>query len=515
MAGKKKRTGRRNRHLRQWIVYGVMLVIAVVCIAMIPAMNRPLDRQVTWTPAQGAAALDQAPVPETPVPSPTPTAEPTPEALEEASEEASAEDFGNFEEEAGEDMAEAPVAADEPMSEPVSLTLTFTGDCTFGGSLRHDTLKVFKKYVDDYGYDYFFQNVRSLFQSDDLTVINLEGPLTDVGTMTTKTKICFNGDPAWTPIMTNSSVEVCTFANNHNLDMGEEGFNRTLEVLANAGLGYSVYDKVYRTTLKGVRISILAFDKWTNKQPEVVEAVQQERPNCDLLIVCFHWGWEMKFKPDKDQKTMGRAIVDAGADLVIGNHPHVFSGVEKYKGKYIAYSLGNFCFGGNTAPRDQRCMLFQQTFTFENGVIGDGGINIIPCLVSGNTKKNDFQPYILDAKAGTTLLKKIASYSINGGEFKWMPGCYMEQIGLIAPQATSVEAAAEAATPSPQIVPADQVFTEEDGFDIDTPPQSLTTPVPVGTTVAPLSGLGDRTLTEAEQAQLQEEIYNDQMGTTW
>jgi poly-gamma-glutamate synthesis protein (capsule biosynthesis protein) len=85
--------------------------------------------------------------------------------------------------------------------------------------------------------------------------------------------------------------------------MGKEGFDRTTQALDEAGIGYWAYSKVYSTTIKGVRISALGFDKWNNDKSEIVEAVKRERPNCDILIVNMHWGFEMKYQPLKEQKT--------------------------------------------------------------------------------------------------------------------------------------------------------------------------------------------------------------------
>ena len=527
-AAQKRRLARRRQSMRRGIAIGAVAAVCVVCLILMANLNRPLDRATTWTVADGAAAMDLAPTPETPAtPTPAPTEEPAAEetAFEDDGDDLAPADDGfvTFDDADAADAEVQPVAEDELYGDgPVTITLTAAGDCTLGGCLKHDTYKVFKKYVDENGYDYFLKNVKDLFASDDLTVVNLEGPLTDVGTMTTKSGICFRGDPEWTAILTGASVELCNYANNHNLDMGQEGFDRTLQSLDDAGLGYCVYDKVYHTTIKGVRVTALGFDKWANKQDEVVAAVQRERADCDLLIVNFHWGREMHYEAMSDQKSMGHAIVDAGADLVIGTHPHVFGGVELYKGKYIAYSLGNFCFGGNTVPSDQRAMIFQQQFIVEDGQVSDGGINIIPCLVSGNPKKNDFQPYILAAKEGTALLKKIARYSINMGSVKWMPGSYPEQIGLVpstgtaaavplvaaaAPAAGDFAAAATVAPTEPvDFAPASEVFTEEDGFDNSLEPY----PAP-SATVEPLNGLGARALTEAEAAAFQEQIYLDQM----
>ena len=130
-----------------------------------------------------------------------------------------------------------------------------------------------------------------------------------------------------------------------------------------------------------------------------MEAVQRERANCDLLIVNFHWGREMHYEPMSDQKKMAHAIVDAGADLVIGTHPHVYGGVEQYKGKYICYSLGNFCFAGNSKPSDMTSYLFQTRFRIrgegEEQEITNEGFIIIPIRISSRADKNDFIPTVL------------------------------------------------------------------------------------------------------------------------
>ena len=142
---------------------------------------------------------------------------------------------------------------------------------------------------------------------------------------------------------------------------------------------------------------------------------------------------------DHKQVSIGHAMVDAGADLVIGTHPHVYQGIERYKGKYIVYSLGNFCFAGNANPNDKRCMIFQQKFSFNPGMgiaqanITDSGINIIPCMVSSVKDKNDFQPTIMDAKEGGAMLKAIASRSTKFSltDALWMRDNYPVTAGLV------------------------------------------------------------------------------------
>jgi len=121
------------------------------------------------------------------------------------------------------------------------------------------------------------------------------------------------------------------------------------------------------------------------------------------------------------------------ADIVIGNHSHVYGGVEKYKDKYIIYSLGNFCFGGNKNPSDKNCTIFQQTFVMDvDGSISDGGINIIPARVSTSDSKNNFQPYILSGEKGDKLVSMIAKVSkVDSDQMIWMEDSYQVQSGMV------------------------------------------------------------------------------------
>ena len=127
-----------------------------------------------------------------------------------------------------------------------------------------------------------------------------------------------------------------------------------------------------------------------------------------LTIVVFHWGNEKEISPDSNQTTLGRMAIDEGADLVVGHHPHVLQGIEKYKGKYIVYSLGNFCFGGNAYPSDMDTMIFQQTFTLDaDGVKTDDQIQVIPCSISSDASYNNYQPTPVQGEEAARILSKI------------------------------------------------------------------------------------------------------------
>ena len=140
-----------------------------------------------------------------------------------------------------------------------------------------------------------------------------------------------------------------------------------------------------------------------------LEEIKEKEP--DLIIASFHWGDEGSPVPNETQIGLARLAIDNGADLVIGHHPHVLQGVEKYKGKYILYSLGNFCFGGNKNPKDKDTMIFKETFSFKNGKLYDDKASIIPCSVSSTGERNNFQPTPLSGAEFKRVKEKIRERS--------------------------------------------------------------------------------------------------------
>ena len=369
--------------------------------------------------------------------------------------------------------AEAIVEPEE--EEPdgqVSITVTAVGDCTFGGMAGTKGASRFNDYVVKYGYDYFFENVRDLFEADDLTVVNLEGPLTTRTPGRKGELFLFRADPECVKILSGSSVELCNLANNHSQDCGRDGLKETAQVLDESGIGYCGYNVAYQETIKGVRVIALGFTRWERDTKDMVKAVKAAREACDLLIVNMHWGEEHQYGFNGAQSRMAHAIIDAGADLIIGTHPHVIQGIEKYKGKYIVYSLGNFSFAGNADPDDKRCLIFQQKFSFVPGMnmehagCADAGINLIPASVTSTAGRNDFKPMILPAEQGKEVLKLLAKRSLNFDvkSTLWMRGNYLLANGLMK---TKEEADAEAAAAAAQAAEGGE-DGEVAGMDIDT-----------------------------------------------
>lgn len=302
------------------------------------------------------------------------------------------------------------------VSEPVSLTVSLTGDCTLGTDENFDYSTSLNAYYESNGSAYFFQNVRSIFEQDDLTIVNMEGTLTTSATREDKL-YAFKADPSYVSILTDGSVEAANLANNHSQDYGQQSLEDTKTALDGAGITHFGYDETAVIDVKGVKVGLVGiyelYDHMERAQQLKDNIAKVKEEGAQLVIVSFHWGNEKETVPDSNQTQLGHMAIDAGADLVVGHHPHVLQGIEKYNGKYIVYSLGNFCFGGNSAPSDMDTMIFQQTFTITSeGVQTDDNINIIPCRISSVYDYNNYQPTPCeDGEEKDRILAKIQERS--------------------------------------------------------------------------------------------------------
>lgn len=295
----------------------------------------------------------------------------------------------------------------------VSLTLSVVGDCTLGTDETFDYDTSLNAYYESYGGAYFLQNVKEIFSSDDLTIANFEGTLTDSEEREDKT-FAFKGPASFTSILTEGSVEAVNTANNHSHDYGEQSFEDTLAALDDAGIVHFGYDETAVMDVKGVKVGMVGIyelnDHLGREQQLKDNIAKVKADGAQLIVVIFHWGNETETVPDNNQTTLGRLAIDEGADLVCGHHPHVLQGIETYKGKNIVYSLGNFCFGGNSSPSDMDTMIYQQTFTVDSdGVKEDNVTNIIPCSISSAAYEgyNNYQPTPAEGDEATRILEKI------------------------------------------------------------------------------------------------------------
>ena len=304
-------------------------------------------------------------------------------------------------------------SSDSQNTDSVSLTLSVVGDCTLGTDETFDYDTSLNAYYENYGADYFLQNVKDIFSADDLTIANFEGTLTDSDEREDKT-FAFKAPASYASILTGGSVEAVNTANNHSHDYGEQSFDDTLAALDDAGIVHFGYDETAVMDVKGIKVGLVGiyelYDHLEREQQLKDNIAKVKADGAQLIVAIFHWGNETETVPDSNQTTLGRIAIDEGADLVCGHHPHVLQGIETYKGRNIVYSLGNFCFGGNSSPSDMDTMIYQQTFTIDaDGVKKDNVTNIIPCSISSAAYDgyNNYQPTPAEGDEATRILGKI------------------------------------------------------------------------------------------------------------
>ncbi|PQP82318.1 poly-gamma-glutamate biosynthesis protein [Paenibacillus sp. PCH8] len=265
--------------------------------------------------------------------------------------------------------------ASKPSNSAKDITINFVGDIQFSGKVA--------ELLDKNGYDYPFAKLGRLFKDDDLTIGNLETPITLGGTGAVDKTYVYKSSPKALEAMASAGFDAVNLANNHILDQGVEGLVDTLTYLKEYGIAHTGAgmnrDEAYAPAYlerKGMKIALLGFSRvvpetsWKAEgnragvaeaydSTGAVKAIQEARKKADLVIVVAHWGEERVSTPNSDQTRLAHEFVDAGADLVVGGHPHVLQGLEYYKGKWIAYSTGNFIFSRSTTEETWKTAVFQ------------------------------------------------------------------------------------------------------------------------------------------------------------
>lgn len=260
-----------------------------------------------------------------------------------------------------------------------SLVFMATGDILLGGPVQ--------KEIDIHGYDYLLSGVAPVLRSGDLVLANLEGPVAASG-HPVKKRFRFRMAPDALAALREAGVNMVTLANNHTLDYGRVALADTFENLRCQGIDYmgaGHNEKEANQPLiinkNNLRIGFLAYTVFPTygvshdprrvsvarplKQSLVRQRIKQLKSQVDLVIVSFHWGWEFHTKPSVLQRQWAHIAINAGADLILGHHPHVLQTRERYKGKLIVYSLGNFVFY-MTEPETCKSTIFKCRLT-KNG----------------------------------------------------------------------------------------------------------------------------------------------------
>ena len=330
------------------------------------------------------------------------------------------------EEETPAETVEAPPAAEtppvkepEPEPEDTSFTidLSIVGDCmlaTYKGQFYEGS---FSWYVAHKAPAYFFEKVADIFKADDFTIANLENVLTDNNlkeVAKSGSRVFWFKAPTYNRhILRAGSIEAVSLANNHTNDYGTQGFQDTIAAVEDAGIQYGTNDRTFYLEKNGFVIAVICNGLWNESQASyIVTRLQTASEKSDYQIVFYHGGTESVHKPEDWRVRATHKLVDAGADLVIGNHPHVLQPTEVYNGVNIIYSLGNFCYGGHTKP-ENRTVIYKMLLTIDEGRVQKQEVSFIPCYVYTG-KVNNWQPapitnetekrYVLDFLAGKRIL---------------------------------------------------------------------------------------------------------------
>lgn len=324
------------------------------------------------------------------------------------------------------EVVERPVFEDDGS---ILITVTATGDFTIGGDVRKST-NIFDRELKKQGGDINFtmRNVRSILLNDDLTIVNFEGTLTNVTSIPAskrENQFLFSAPPSYVSMLSDNGVEAAALENNHIMDHGEQAYLDTQNALEGAGIVWSNSTHVGVAEVKGIPIAMLSYlciDRYEslwNKVPADIAAAKEKYP---IVIVSFHWGNEKDYAPTNNQIKMGRLAVDSGADLVLGHHSHRLNPIEQYKGVYICYSLGNFCFSGNNNPSDMTSFIFQTRFRIRDDGVTNEGFRIIPIRISSTKSYNDFAPTPLES--GSTLDSVLTTLKNNGRKLDYAVETY-------------------------------------------------------------------------------------------
>lgn len=364
---------------------GLLTILLVVFwFTLLARVSQPEYTPTVNVPEDVTPPVEQSTAPEaTPAPTPTPTPEPTPEFF----------------------------------------TLSFIGDCTLAP--HQNTQDYFNKVGDDYSYP--FANTVQYFADDEYTFANLECTFSDrnlapVGYPT----FYFRAPTSYVNILLEGGVDFVTTANNHFSDFGDKGVEDTYATLENAGLPYGKVGQAQVVTTKnGIKLGVycgfnINDGYFVPTTDECVNAINQMKADgAEYIIMAFHWGKELYYKPTQKMTDLAQACIDAGADLIYGTHPHVLGPVVEYNGGIIMYSVGNWSFGGNTQPTDQDTAIIQVTIKRDiDGSITTEGYDAIPCCVSSNMSGgvgyNDYKPtpYPEDNEGYKRVLSKL---DVNSG----------------------------------------------------------------------------------------------------
>lgn len=309
-------------------------------------------------------------------------------------------------------------AAEQQQLSPQDITIAAVGDLMLGGRTE--------PFLTRYGPDYPFRDVIRVLRRSDIVAGNLESPISVRGTAVENKKFTLRAGPIAAAALKSAGIRVVCLANNHAMDFGPLALQDTLAALTEndilfTGGGMDLNDA--RTPalvkIKGKTLAFLSYSLTfpleffaSPSQPgtapgyaDFVKAdIEKVRPSADLVIVSFHWGAELMTSAKDYQIELGHHAIDWGADLVLGHHPHVLQELELYKGRLIAYSLGNFVFGSESNRTNWSMMLL---LTFSGNNLAK--VEAVPIDV--NNYRVKYQPRVLSGKTAREVLDSVNAVS--------------------------------------------------------------------------------------------------------
>lgn len=313
----------------------------------------------------------------------------------------------------------AEVLATSTLEETTSYII---GTFSRGDTTRNDTVTILafgdmmldraiRTKIKEHGSEYPFSNIKRFLQGVDIVVANAEGVFTDNLSVTEGKKngpLQFTFDPRSIPTLKRLGFSVFSQANNHTSDFGTQGATESKRFMERQGIGYfgdyyNSKDLAYTKIVRGKKVTFVGYNQFSNTgTKEVIEAIQKAKSEASFVIVYPHFGNEYKENFSASQQDTAHSFIDAGADVIIGSHPHVLQGIEIYKGRAIFYSLGNFVFDqSNYGPTSEGLSvgveLRDSTVTY----------SLFPFSIKRG------QVTLMQNKERDTLLKKVASLSLS------------------------------------------------------------------------------------------------------
>jgi len=277
---------------------------------------------------------------------------------------------------------------------------------------------------------YPFEKVKKVFKDKDILFGNLETVLSNRGKVAEKAVVlCTLPDKVkW---LKDAGFDILNMANNHIMDLEMEGFNETLEVLNqnnlnSIGCSNNKYNQSYAViTVNNTKLGFLAYYEGGFNKPQrgvlingmdednIMKDIRNLKPECNVIILSLHWGIENVFYPSPKQIELAHNLIDSGATIIVGHHPHVIQGIERYKHGLIAYSLGNFQFDPSVSHSPDN-----HSFILSIEITNDGleAYNIIPVKID-----NDFVPCIPAEEEQEEIRRFISEISqpINNDAITW------------------------------------------------------------------------------------------------